>query len=256
MTKTPDTDAGFDALVAQALAQDFAGWDFSYLEGRWQEEGIAWDYRQIVFERSREVEALLDMGTGGGEFLATLVPLPPRTWATEGYPPNVSVAQKRLAPLGVGVVPVTGEEELLPFSDEAFDLVINRHEAFDAAELWRILKPGASFITQQVGGQYALGLNERLQDQVDYAYTDWSLERALSQLQGAGLQIREARQEFPHLQFFDIGAVVYYLKVCPWQIADFSVERYHERLLALHRHIQATGALKISGHYFFIEATR
>ncbi|GGL48999.1 hypothetical protein GCM10014719_57780 [Planomonospora parontospora subsp. antibiotica] len=30
--------------------------------------------------------SLLDLGTGGGEFLSGLAPLPPRTAATEGYP--------------------------------------------------------------------------------------------------------------------------------------------------------------------------
>lgn len=40
------------------------------------------------------------MGTGGGEFLAGLQPLPPHTCATEGYPPNIPIAQQRLKRLG------------------------------------------------------------------------------------------------------------------------------------------------------------
>ncbi len=29
-----------------------------------------------------------------------------------------------------------------------------------------------------------------------------------------------------HRRFFDIVAIVYYLKAIPWQIPDFSVEQY------------------------------
>jgi hypothetical protein len=36
--------------------------------------------------------SLLDMGTGGGELLASMAPLPD-VWATEGYPPNVPIAR-------------------------------------------------------------------------------------------------------------------------------------------------------------------
>jgi hypothetical protein len=38
----------------------------------------------------------------------------------------------------------------LPFGGAAFDLVIDRHEAFLAAEVHRILVPGGTFVTQQV----------------------------------------------------------------------------------------------------------
>jgi SAM-dependent methyltransferase len=254
--EAPAPIARFYDLIAKALYQSFSGWDFSYLTNRWLDDKPDWDYGQIVRERFSAAETLLDMGTGGGEKLATLAPLPRRTWATEGYPPNVAVAHKRLAPLGVGVVPVAGEEELLPFAANAFDLVINRHESFDAAELRRILRPGGAFITQQVGGRHGLGLNEWLQDDVTYEYADWSLAQAAAQLENAGLRIVDAREQFTPLHFYDIGAVVYYLKIIPWQFPDFSVERYHDRLLALHRHIQETGAFKISGHYFWIEAQK
>ena len=28
--------------------QPFQGWDFSYLDGRWESENISWDYAKIV----------------------------------------------------------------------------------------------------------------------------------------------------------------------------------------------------------------
>ena len=39
----------------------------------------------------------------------------------------------------------------LPFHNDEFDIVINRHGNYVPAELHRILKPGGIFITEQVG---------------------------------------------------------------------------------------------------------
>ena len=121
----PSSD--FDRLVAEAEAASFSGWDFSWLDGRWIDSSPPWDYRQRVLAALPGVQSLLDMGTGGGEMLASLAPLPPDAWATENYPPNMPIARGRLEPLGVHVA--TGvADEALPFPDERFDLVINRHE--------------------------------------------------------------------------------------------------------------------------------
>ncbi len=246
----------FERLISDALAQDFSGWEFSYLKGRWQEDELPWNYREIVFERSHGLQSLLDIGTGGGEMLSTLAPLPPHTWATEAYPPNVPVAGARLHPLGCRVVAVESDEQALPFKDETFDLIIDRHECYSPAEVRRILKPGASFLTQQVGGRHSLRLNEWFQETVHYAYADWDLEKAVCQLEEAGFQILEAREAFHRQWFLDVGAVVFYLKVITWQIEDFTVERYYDKLVALHNEIQEHGAFEASSHYFYIEAQK
>ena len=50
----------------------FAGWDFSHLDGRWEEEELPWDYEGIARGLLRPEHELLDMETGGGEFLLAL----------------------------------------------------------------------------------------------------------------------------------------------------------------------------------------
>ena len=83
----------------------FEGWDFSYLEStnRMQEFPLSWNYRHEVKKRMNRCSSLLDMGTGGGEFLSSLAPLPKIVCATEGYEPNIPIARKELEPLGVKV---------------------------------------------------------------------------------------------------------------------------------------------------------
>lgn len=104
----------FELLVVEALPQELRGWDFRFLEGRWVEGATSWDYREKVLTYIEGAKVLLDMGTGGGEFLSSLLPLHAQTYATEGYAPNVPLAKARLEPLGVQVVEV-GSDDLLPF---------------------------------------------------------------------------------------------------------------------------------------------
>lgn len=248
-------DISFDQLVAAATAFTMEGWDWSALDGRYLETPPPWDYRALVRAALPHAQTLLDMGTGGGEFLSSLPPLPAETWATEGYLPNLPVAQARLARLGVRVVAVD-DESRLPLPDAHFDLVINRHESFDPAEVRRILRPGGRFLTQQVGGQDNAELNAALRDRVTLSYPDWSAETAAAQLRGAGLEVTDAREAFSHGHFRDIGAMVMYLRITPWQIADFDLARDRPRLLTLHRQMEQAGGLVTRVHRFFVAAHR
>ncbi len=135
--------------------QPFAGWDFSYLKGRITEDPLPWSYAARAAELMHLATAMVDLDTGGGEWLLELRDdWPPHVVATEGYPPNFKLATERLAPLGVLVSPVElRDDDPLPFADRAFDLVLNRHAAFNPAEVARILAPGGTFLTQQVHGR-------------------------------------------------------------------------------------------------------
>ncbi len=157
--------ATFDELVAEAMAAPFSGWDFSWLAARTARGGLPWRYSEQVAARARTARTMLDLGTGGGEVLASMRQRPGRTVATESWPPNVAIAATRLAPLGIPVVHCDGAPDnmseeaatagadqagLLPFGDATFYLVINRHESFRTDELHRVLVPGGFLITQQV----------------------------------------------------------------------------------------------------------
>lgn len=262
----PSHTTSFEQLIAEAERQPFSGWDFSYLRGRMQEQTTTWDYAGRVRGRLPGVDVLLDMGTGGGEFLAGLAPLPPRTVATEGYAPNVEIARARLEPLGVEVVPIVGAPDnvdiapgegrgSLPFPDDSFSLIINRHESYYPAEVYRILRSSGTFITQQVGAEHDQDLVTLLGGPTDPGPA-WNLDFAIDQLEQAGFRIVDRREEFPERLFRDIGAVVYYLRAVPWELPGFTVESHRDRLAALHRRIGAEGGLRTHGHFFYIEAAK
>ena len=78
------------------------GWDFSHLDGRYEEEGdLPWDYRNTVLRYLRPDSRLLDLDTGGGEFLLSLGHSHALTAATEAYPPNVALCRETLSPMGI-----------------------------------------------------------------------------------------------------------------------------------------------------------
>jgi hypothetical protein len=239
--------ATFDELIAEAEAAPFSGWDFSWLRARSRSEELPWRYTTEVTALAEAADSMLDQGTGGGELLAGIRPLPARTVATESWPPNVPVAAGRLRPLGIPVVhcdaapdnmselAASADEHRpgrLPFADDSFDLVINRHESFRGDEVRRVLVPGATFITQQVDYHSDDELYRLLGlDPPDSPQT-W-LPLAVDQLTGAGLQVTHTATGQAKQFFDDIGAVVYYLKIVGWAIPEYRLEAFLPRLRAV-----------------------
>jgi SAM-dependent methyltransferase len=245
----------FDNLLQDGLSLPFSGWDFSILAGRWKTYEPSWDYRALARSRIQGIAAMLDLDTGGGELLSSLRPYPIHTWATESYPPNISIAKGRLEPLGVQVIS-DYSDDAIPLPNSSLELILNRHGSYSELELSRLLKPGGVFFTEQVGGENDIRLNELLQEKVEFQYSYWTKERITHQLMAAGFELNTVKEEFPLAEFTDIGSVVFYLRVIPWQIADFNVTKYRERLYAIHQDIISNGPLQVHDHRILVEARK
>ncbi|MGM9986201.1 MAG: class I SAM-dependent methyltransferase [Bacillaceae bacterium] len=248
------TDQIFLAYI-QTATQPFSGWDFSFLSktGRIQEELLPWSYGSIVLPYVQRANAMLDMGTGGGEFLEKLQPYPTTICATEGYEPNVPIAQKRLEPLGVKVVQVEDDNNL-PFADDYFDFVMNRHESYSPKEVRRILSDNGVFITQQVGAFDCIEINEHLGAPINEEFASWNLQTAVNELKENHFNVTYSKEASPIQRFYDIGALIYYLKAIPWQVVDFEIDKYLEKLYQIHHLIQTKGYLDVKQQRFIIKA--
>jgi SAM-dependent methyltransferase len=247
--------ATFEELLAEGAAEPVEGWDFSWFAGRATEERPPWGYARLIGARLAQAAAALDIQTGGGEVLAAIPQPPPVLAATESWPPNVALARARLRPLGATVAPA-GDLDNLPFPAASFELVVSRHPTVTLwPEIARVLRPGGSYLSQQVGA----GSNREL---TDYLMGPQPVDPgrlaavALAEAQAAGLTVTRLEERALRVQFFDIGAVVYFLRKVLWTVPGFTVEAYRDRLAALHEEITAVGAFTCYSQRFLIEARK
>lgn len=247
----------FDDLVAEAEAAPVEGWDFSWLEGRATEERPSWGYARSMAERLRGASAALDVQTGGGEVLAEAPVLPPLTVATEAWPPNLERATRLLHPRGAAVV-ADADEPPLPFAAEAFDLVVSRHPVTTWwEEIARVLRPGGAYLSQQVGPASVFELVEFfLGPQPPEVRGRRDPERARADAEAAGLEVTDLRSERLRTEFFDVGAVVYFLRKVIWMVPGFTVDAHRARLRELHDLIEAEGPFVAHTARFLIEARK
>lgn len=246
----------FDEMVAEAQAVPIEGWDFSWLEGRATEERPSWRYSRMVAERYATASVVLDVQSGGGEMLGQLPHFPPVLVATEGWAPNLVVAARRLRPRGACVVAAHDDRAALPFRSDTFDLVTSRHPVVTCwDEIARVLRPGGSFLSQQVGPRSVGELTHYLMGPQPIS---WARDPALARTaaETAGLVVTDLRHERLRTEFHDIGAVVFFLRLVVWIVPGFTVDRYRDRLGALHRHIQETGPFVAHATRFLIEADK
>ncbi|MFK0191553.1 methyltransferase domain-containing protein [Kitasatospora sp. NPDC090308] len=238
-------DRSFDALVDEAGAAPVDGWGFAWLDGRATEQRPSWGYQRLLGERLAAARAALDLQTGGGEVLAGAgaadFPHFPRTMAaTEGWAPNAALATRRLHPMGAVLVSSPADAPL-PFADGAFDLVTSRHPAaVDFPEIARVLAPGGTYFAQHVGGRTNVELSAFFLGPFPVP-TAREHEVEAERARAAGLEVVRCRNERLRLEFFDVGAVVWFLRKVVWTVPDFSVDRYRERLRALHGLIEREG---------------
>lgn len=245
-----------EAWLEEERQAEIRGWDFSHIRDRYREEGdLPWDYRTIVGEHLREEAVLLDYDTGGGEFLLSLRHPYERTAATEGYPPNVALCRERLLPLGIDFR-ACQDPGAIPFPDESFDIILNRHGSFEAGELFRLLKKGGLFITQQVGGDNDRDLVERVLPGTPKPFPNLYLEEQLRVFRGAGFRILRGEEAYRPIQFFDVGAFVWFARVLPWEFPDFSVERCFAGLWGMQEEIQQRGRVEGTVHRYLIVAEK
>ena len=251
-----DCMRSFDDLVAEADQVAVEGWDFSWLHGRATEERPPWGYARNLAGRLSRARVAVDLQTGGGEVLGEAGGYPPVAVATEAWPPNLTAAAARLRPLGVVVVGHDGLSPL-PFADRSFDLVTSRHPvSTDWAEIARVLAPGGTYFSQQVGPASMVELSEAFLGPLPDADRWRRPQDACAAAEAVGLQVVDLRTARLRAEFHDIGAIVYVLRKCVWWVPDFSVERYLDTLRHLHQPITSDGPFVAHASRFLIEARR
>jgi len=212
-----------------------------------------WEFTALVRAAMRGSKLALDVDTGGGEFLERMGPVHGSVIATEGHPPNVIVAARRLTPLGIPVVQTASapdnvdqldtdpdrDHSAFPFRDGVFDLVIDRHSSYWPAEIHRVLHAGGRFLTQQRSEAGTVGEAwEDLFNRPLHPHRRFDLAFATHQLERAGFVIERAEDADTPIVFRELPGVVFYLRLVPWAVEGFDPEIDRDSL----EHIERVGA--------------
>jgi SAM-dependent methyltransferase len=232
------------------------GWDFSHLKGRLfdDEKTLPWDYKQTVLKYLKPEMKVLDIDTGGGEFLLSLGHPNENITVTESYAPNVELCQKTLCPKGINVVNCKADN--LPFEDESFDIILNRHGDLAPEEFFRVLKKGGLFVTQQVGAYNDREFVKLLLPKADIPFPTQYLQHQAEEFENAGFDILEENEGYYKMRFSDVGALVWFAKIIEWEFAGFSVEKCAEKLLKAQEIISNDEFIEGTAHRFYFVAQK
>jgi SAM-dependent methyltransferase len=267
---TPEMDL-VSAQIQEGLSVSIEGWSFDWLRDRAREERPPWSYEELVRDAALRAERLLDIDTGGGEFLSRVAPTQTRVFATEGHPPNVRIAAERLRPHGFSVVHArsapdnvdqegatpAADRSVLPFRSDAFDLVVDRHSSYWPSEVRRVLADGGRFLTQQRGEAGEEGFTwEELFDRPPHPHRRFTLAFAVDQLEGSGFVVERAESADTPMTFTDLAGVVFYLRMVPWAVEGFDPVEDRDTLVGIFRRIAADGQVRINGSHLLIVAQR
>ena len=233
-------------------ASHFSGWSFS--KDSWRRLGppMPWDYASLVRDAAKFAKVTLDMGTGGGEFLAEESgSLNGQVVATEEWKVNVPVAKKRLSEFGFEVVECRSVQ--LPFKDASFDLVLNRQEDLEPREVARIIAPGGRVVTQQVGRDNWRELRRffpRMTDPGDHR------GKYVQGFQDAGLKIIKDASHDYKVAYRTLGDFVFMLAVTPWTIPDLCMEKDIDALVCMDQEYHTSNGLEPTLSRFLIVADK
>ena len=231
------------------------GWDFSHIDGRCVETELPWDYKDTIEKYITKELRILDYDTGGGEFLLSLKHPYEKTAATEGYAPNVELCQSTLLPLGIDFK-ACDDPANIPFPDESFDLILNRHGDFVPKELHRLLKKGGMFITQQVGADNDRDLVEMVLPGLERPFPHCTLKEQSKAMEDVGFRILEGKEAYRPMRFYDVGAFVWFARIIQWEFPDFSVEKCWDRLLEMEKKIRKDNFVEGTVHRWLMVAQK
>jgi SAM-dependent methyltransferase len=159
-------------------------------------------------------------------------------------------------PLGIDFR-ATDSSGKLPFDDESFDMVINRHGDFHAEEICRVLKPNGVFVTQQVGAENDREFVELLLTETPaLPFPEQYLSITKEKFLKAGFEILEGQEAFGKLRFRDIGALVWFARIIEWEFPGFSVDGCLDNLYYAQELLERNGAVEAKTHRFMLVAKK
>jgi SAM-dependent methyltransferase len=213
--------------IAEAVGER-NGWDFSRMAT--ERDPVPWDYVEVVERFLQPADAVLDIGTGGGERLLSLSDRFGSAIGVDPDPDMVRVAQAN----GAGVSHVrflqASAESLAPLGDAAFDVVLTRHAPVSLPELDRVTRAGGLFICQGVGSRNMANIRHAFNTGSEILYE--RAHRALLRgLVDQGWRLVATGEYDVAYRVLDVPSLIFWFKAIAGANevpADFNVETHHD----------------------------
>ena len=223
------------------------GWDFSCV--RDERDPIPWRYMDLVRQYLQPTDRVLDIGSGGGETFLSLAKQMKAGVGIDIDAEMVATAINNKIRLNINNVSFkVMDAKQLDFDPSSFDIVLNRQSVYVVEECVRVLKPGGTFITQQVGPRNTQGVYQIFgwnQDHFDSAGTRTT--ESAEEFRQQGCHIRAIAEYDVPYRFLDVASFIFWLKAVPlpekfdperhWKAVNHLLEKYgSDRGIELNEH--------------------
>jgi len=181
--------------------ESLVGWDFSCLQQT--SEGVEWELYDVLKQKCKKTDVLLDLGTGGGEKILKVSAELKFIFGIDISPDMIKTAKRNQTNSNISNARFFEmDAEKIFFPDEMFNVITCRHSYFFPKELYRLLEKGGIFLTQQVGEADKINIKNEFGRGQYFGIEDGSAMREhVKNLQTAG---------FPQIKTFEYNAVEYY----------------------------------------------
>ncbi|MDQ4100545.1 MAG: class I SAM-dependent methyltransferase [Chloroflexota bacterium] len=218
-------DVPYEQLMEIAASVDERrGWDFSRMQT--EREPVPWDYLEIVPRYLTFADAVLDIGTGGGEKFLAFAQYFEQGVGIDPDPDMIRAARENAASQP-NVTFVEMGFEALSFPDATFDVVLNRHALLCVPEVVRVLKPGGYVVTQGVGAANMANIREAFGTGSGVRYAD-EYRAAIDSLLAHGCRIVVTGSYNVRYWVKDLPSLIFWFKAIAGanEVPEgFSVER-------------------------------
>jgi SAM-dependent methyltransferase len=177
------------------------GWDFSHL--KIVEKGQGWDFYQEILKKTKPTDTILDIGTGGGERILKIAKHFKSVYGIDHSASMVNTSNENLHKTKLKNVKFSlMDSSKLDFPDNHFDIIADRHCDYNPSEVFRVLKKGGYFFTQQVGEGDQMNIKKAFGRGQGYGIPDGTLKnKYLKQMQKIG---------FSKIEDFDYDSKITY----------------------------------------------
>ena len=88
------------------------------------------------------------------------------------------------------------------------------------------------------------------------SYPGMNLAAQKDLMENAGFHILMGAEEYKPIEFYDVGALVWFARIIQWEFIGFSVEKCFEQLLEAQRIVEREGCIRGNVHRYLIVAMR